>query len=149
MRISEAALKCLADVAKWQSSGPQCEPISLLDYVGFVGTPDMFFAFAELYSPSLVVHEGYRFLASGFSVETYESWVETGASGSEIQRVMNHVHISTIFQNQEVSDLVAVEAARVLGEMWERTLGPQRLQICATGTSLADVAVTFWESQPL
>lgn len=52
MRISEATLKSLADVAKWQSAGPRCEPISLLDYVGFVSTPDMFFAFAELYSPS-------------------------------------------------------------------------------------------------
>ncbi|MDP3279189.1 MAG: hypothetical protein Q8Q09_28620 [Deltaproteobacteria bacterium] len=148
MRISEATLKSLDDVAAWQSSNPRSEPITLLDYVGFVATPDTFFAFADLYSPSLVVHAGYRFVASRFSVDTYDAWVRTGTPLLDIQRVLNHVHISTLIQNIEVSDHVAVEAARVLGELWQRTLGPHGLEVGVSGTTLDDAQVTFWESQP-
>jgi hypothetical protein len=125
--------------------GSRTTLVSLLDYVGFIATLDMVFAFAELFQPELVVHEGRRFLASGFTQATYDGWVQKGTSPKEIQRVMNHIHISTLIQNQEVSDEAACEAAQAIALIWSRTLGPEGLQVEAIGDDFMDAAVTFFE----
>ncbi|MBK9260712.1 MAG: hypothetical protein IPM54_12950 [Polyangiaceae bacterium] len=135
----------LADFDAWCKSGPQGADISLIDYVGFVATPDLLFGFASLFWPDLIVHEERRFLASGFSPALYEQWRAKGLNSREIQRVMNHVHISTLFQNQQISDEIAVEAARLLATTWSRTLGPEGLAAEAVGSNLDDAAVTFFE----
>jgi hypothetical protein len=145
MRVKDSVLSQLRDFHAWAAGGATAGPISLLDYVGFIGTPDMLFGFAELFHPELTVHEGRRFLASGFSNATYDAWVQQGRTPEEIQRVMNHLHISTLFQQQEISDEVAVEAARAIASIWSRTLGPDGLTVEAIGADFTDAAVTFFE----
>ena len=145
MRLKESVMSQLNDFRAWSATGAAPGPISLFDYVGFIATIDSLFGFAALFLPDLVVHDGLRFLASGFSGETYDAWVREGKTPHEIQRVMNHVHISTLLQQQEVSDEAAVEAARVIAEIWSRTLGTEGLIAEAVGTGFADAAITFYE----
>ena len=126
-------------------SGTWVAGFTLLDYVACVGTPDLLFAFADLFCPTLVVHDGRHFLAPGFSVATYDAWVKQGRTGSDIQRVMNHVHISLLFQEQEIPDSVAVAAARCVADIWSRVLGGQGIKVVVVGETFADAAVTFFE----
>jgi hypothetical protein len=134
------------DFHAWSATGAASGPISLIDYVGFIATLDSLFAFAALFFPDLVVHDGLRFLASGFSSTTYEAWLKEGRSGHDIQRVLNHLHICSLLQQQEVSDEAAVEAARIIAEIWTRTLGPEGLTVVTSGSTLSDAAVTFFET---
>lgn len=142
MKPEPQVLRELKDFQAWGAESPSA--ITLLDYVGFVGTPDLLFAFAALFQPEVLVHHRLHFMASGFDGATYEAWKQRGLSGRAIQKVMNHVHISTIFQNQEVSDLVAVAACRLLRDIWRRTLDPN-LIVEAGGSGLHDAFVTFFD----
>jgi hypothetical protein len=136
----------LGDFHSWSKGGPDKKMVSLLDYVGFVATPDLLFGFAALFWPDLVVHDGLRFLASGFSSEVYDQWRAAGRNPLETQRVMNHVHVATLLQQQGVSADVAVEVAHSIAAIWSRTLGPEGLLAEAIGSSLDDAAVTFFEN---
>ena len=89
------------------------------------------------------MHEGHVFLASRFEVASFDAWRNRGLELREIQRVMNHVHVSTVLQNQDVSDAVAREVARVLAAVWTRTLGAEGLEVECFGESFHDAAVTF------
>jgi len=122
MRPNDSVMAQLTDFEAWSKSAPQPSTITLIDYVGFVATPDLFFGFAALFRPDLTVHRGVRFLASGFSEALYEQWRSKGLDSREIQRVLNHVHISTLFQNQSIADETAVEAARILASIWSVTV---------------------------
>jgi len=145
VRIKDSVMADLEDFQAWSANGPA--PIDLLDYVGFIAKPDYVFAFAALLMPELVTHEGHRFMASRFSIETYDSWRAKGATPREIQRVMNHLHVQTLVQGQEVSDEVATEVARVIGAIWERTLGPEGLVVEVIGGDYFELAVTFCEKE--
>lgn len=145
MKPNARVLAELSDFQAWVSNSSS--PVTLLDYVGFVGTPDLLFAFAALFQPEIVVHDGFRFLAGGFTAATYDSWKQRGLSGPAIQKVMNHVHISTLFQNQEVSVEVALAAGNLLRDFWRRTLD-QDLAVESGGTDLHDAYVTFYDEEP-
>jgi hypothetical protein len=144
MRPNDEVLAELDDLEAWSRTGPAGRgTITLLDYVGFVATPDAFFGFAALFWPDTLVHEGHVFLASGFEVASFDAWRDRGLALREIQRVMNHVHVSTVLQNQDISDAVAREVARVLAAVWTRTLGAEGLEVECFGESFHDAAVTF------
>lgn len=143
MRLSEPVLKQLANYQAWVHANPGAPP-TLLDYLGFTASPDALFSFAELFCPELVVQHGYHFLASGLAPGTIEGWLEKGLDLRAIQRVVNHFHISTLFSGGEVSDDVAVEAARVIAQIWSRTLAPEGLVAEAFGTDYATAGVTFY-----
>jgi hypothetical protein len=149
MRVKDSVLSQLSDFRAWSETGATAERISLLDYVGFVAKADTLFAFAELFFPETIVHEGLHFLASGFSTETYLAWVQQGKRPEEIQRVLNHVHISTLLQDQEISDEAALEAARAIAQVWNRTLGPDGMVAEAIGETFEDAAVTLHERTQL
>lgn len=144
MRLKDSIIRELSGVRAWSQTGADGKTISLLDYVCFTATPDMFFGFAALFYPELITHEGRRFLASGFTVAAYDAWAQQGRTANEIQRVLNHLHVSTLIQNQELSDEVAVEIARVVAHIWARTLGPEGLVVEALGSTFVDAAVTFF-----
>src|ERR1700724_4310800 len=92
----------LPDFTLWRSSSGQ--DISLLDYVGFVATPDLLFAFAELFRPMLVLHEGAYFIKDRFDEQSFDSWRQRLNDIESVQKMMNHLHVSTLYQEQEISD---------------------------------------------
>lgn len=145
MRPGSAVLSQLANFNAWLKTGSSAEKIDLLDYIGFVATPDLMFGFASLLWPELIIHDGLHFLASGFSPAIYERWKQTGCNAQDIQRAMNHIHVSTLLQNQEISDEVATEAAHLIASFWSRTLGPDGLVVDVVEGGLDQAAVTFFE----
>jgi len=136
-------LKKLSDFQQWRRS-PDGEGITLLDYVGFVATPDLFFAFDQLFHPDLLVHDGNYYLASHFEPEIYREWSERTNDVVEIQKVMNHVHISTVFQNQSMDDDVAIAIARKLEVHWSLVFRDNGLRGLAFGSAFDDAAVTLF-----
>jgi hypothetical protein len=143
VRIEKSILTQLQDFQRWASTGASSGAASLLDYVGFVGTLDGLFAHAELFYPERVIHNGRQFLASGFTPQLYDDWISRGLRPKEVQRVLNHVHVSTLLQNQAVTDEAAVEVAKVIAHIWNRTLGPEGVIVESAGATFADAAVTF------
>jgi hypothetical protein len=138
----------LKEFKAWSNSGPPGADISPIDFVGFVATPELFFGFAELFCPALVERNGGVFLAAGFSDEILGAWLAKGISVIEAQRVMNHVHISTLIQNQSISDELAVEIAEHLAQIWNLTLAPYAAVGERVGVGFADAAATFYVRVP-
>ena len=91
-----------------------------------VGTPDLFFRYRELFSPTLLNHEGDYFIASRFSVGSYD-----------------HIHMATLFQQQVVPDEVAIGAASALAAIWSTQFAALDLIGEAAGTDLLDAEVTL------
>lgn len=141
--IEPSTLLELKDLLAWEEANPDSAPVSLLDYISLAGKLDYLFAYAELFMPTLVTHNGRRFIASKFSVEVYDDWVKTGASLRDIQCVMNHIHISSLAQDSTLSDQAAVEAASVIATIWKRTLGADGLTVVTEGSDAMDASVTF------
>src|SRR3977135_2169675 len=155
MRVKGSVLERLEDFRAWGRSGaaPGAAPITLLDYVGFIALPDSVFAFAELFFPELVEHEGRKYLASRFSSAAYDTWIEAGRSAQETQRLMNHLHVCWLIQNQPIDDEIALEIASAIANVWTRTLGPRTvgpggLTVEVEGTTFDDAAVTFFDQRP-
>src|SRR5690606_1124792 len=111
--------------------------------VGFVATPDLFFGFRALFFAEVVRDQGRLFLASGFDGHLYESWKAEGLSDQHVQKLLNHVHVGTLFQNQAMSADLAVAAGSALAEIWQRGFrGAVRVEW--GGTDLSDLYVTFF-----
>jgi hypothetical protein len=144
MRVKPSVLARLADFHAWGRTGPTSDPITLLDYAGFVAVPDTVFAFAELFFPELVEHEARKYLASRFSSAVYDEWMKAGRSPEEAQRLMNHLHVSWLIQNQPIDDETAIEIAGAIGRVWTRTLAPEGLTVEVEGTTFWDASVTFF-----
>ncbi len=143
MKIKSSIIRQLSDFSAWRLVSPKGPNFSLLDYISCVGTPDLLFAFSELFCPELVFHEGDYFLEDRFNADVYRSWKNKLTDSVEIQRVMNHVHISTIFQEQDVSNEVAVQAARVIADIWSIVFVDKRLTGYSFGETLEDAGVTL------
>ena len=133
----------LSDFQAWASTGPTASKIDLLDYVGFIATPDMLFAFGELFRPTLLLHDNNYFIASRFSEEAFKLWKEKLQDASEIQKVINHVHISTLLQQQTISDELAAESATLIATIWSSVFQDKGLVGLAFGETFGDAAVTL------
>jgi hypothetical protein len=137
-------LESLEDFKAWRRDSPGFD---LWDYVQCVGTPDHFFAFAELFCPTLIQHEGHYFQASGFTPALYQEWMDSLHDPIAVQKMMNHIHISSLFQEGELSNAVASEAAARLATLWNLTLAGKGLVAEAFGGD--DAQVTFYAPKKL
>ncbi len=141
MRVPHEILAKLGDYQAWRSKKPDFD---LLDYVTCVATPDLLFGFMELLCPSLVLHEGNYFLASHFDATKYNEWMSRLRDPIAVQKVMNHLHISTLFQQQDVPDLVAREAAQQIAACWSKFFADKGLTGAAFGDTFQDAEVTLF-----
>lgn len=144
MATLEEVIAGLPDLARWRSSAAGGKEISLLDYVGFVATPDLLFAFAELFRPALVFHEGVYFIKDRFDSKSFDEWRSRLGDLESVQKMMNHLHISTILQGQSIPDDVAVWSARLIADIWSSVFFQLGLRGLAFGESLHDAAVTLY-----
>ncbi len=138
----EEILRQLTEYQKWKV-GAQGSEFSLFDYLCCSARMDDLFAFHRLLFPPLVEHDGVAFLADRFGVEEYEDWRDRGTVPTEIQRTMNHVHIHTLFQNQEMSVELARAAARRIAETWTLVFEKNGLRGEVLGESLEDLTVAL------
>ncbi len=139
-------LDSLRDVSAWRSTGPPGgaeSAFGLLSYLSCVATPDLLFAFAELLAPDLIEHEGSYFIAERFDERSYDEWRTKLADGRDIERVLNHIHISSLFQDQDVTSETAMAAANLIAETWTRRFQPLGLIGVALGDSFDTAEVTL------
>ena len=141
MKVDAEIERNLTDYQGWNAGESE---FGFLDYTCCVATPDLFFGFSELLVPELVEHEGEWFRAEKFDRKTHEDWKRALADPLAIQKVMNHIHLSTLFQDQVVADAVALAAARQLATIWSRVLADKGLVAEAYGDNLTDLEVTFF-----
>jgi hypothetical protein len=140
--VPDAIAAELESLKQW-SSGSGAK-LSSFDFVGLVATPDLFFAFSELLQPEITEYGGGSFIASRFSPSVFGLWQERGTELRDIEKVMNHVHVSWIVQNQSISDQMAIAIAERLAEVWRLTLSRYDVEVSAIGDGLMDAAATFW-----
>jgi len=141
MTTPDRILDSLADFQSWKQGRRKFD---LIDYAMCTATPDSLCAFLELVDPLLIKHDGHFFLAHQFDLAAYEAWHVKLDKISEIQKVMNHIHISSLVQDQEVGDGVALHIAQRLAGCWSRTFQHLGLKAECYGSCLDDAQVTFF-----
>ena len=92
--------------------------LSLLDYAGTGIDPEAFVAFARLIRPPLCEREGIYYLAAHFDEYVWAQWSERLDDPAEVQRLINRVHISTLFVHREIDRPEALRIAELLAEIW-------------------------------
>jgi hypothetical protein len=141
MIIPPAILRSLNDYQQWKSGKPDFD---LLDYVGCIATPDLCYGFLGLLCPELIVHEGNYFLASHFDPTAYDKWMTRVGEPVAVQKAMNHIHVSTLFQGQDVPDELAKDVAVRIAECWSLVFASKGLVAEAFGDTLHDAQVTLF-----
>ena len=134
----------LEELAAWRRANEN-PSLTLLDVLGFVATIDSVAAHLALFDPDLVVHRGARFLASGFSEETFDGWMSRGLTVTQAQQVMNHLHIASFLQSGASDEACDWFASR-LEEVWRKTI--PGAEVVVEGQGYDDASVTFFEAGP-
>lgn len=135
----------LKDFSEWKKQSSGEVPFSMLDYVQCIATPDMFFAFSELFFPRLVLHEGYYFIKERFSEALFSEWKKKLESILEIQKIINHFHIRCLFQEGNIDDKIAVCSAQRLADIWSDVFRDKGLIAVASGDCVDDASVTLYQ----
>jgi hypothetical protein len=140
MKTPPEIVSSLTDFDAWRAGS---QHFDMIDYAMCVTTPDLLCMMLELADPELVLHDGDYFLAHHFDAAVHRQWCEQLRDSREVQRVMNHIHLSSLLQNTTVADHVAVHLANRLAALWSLVLRDKGLVAEAEGTGLTDAAVTF------
>ncbi len=122
----------------WRSATGSSE-LSLLDYAGTGIDPEAFVAFARLIRPPLIEREGICYLAAHFDEYVCSQWTERLDDPAEVQRLINRVHISTLFEHREIDRAEALRVATLLAEIWTAMFAELGLrgEVCSeTGRSI-------------
>jgi len=94
-------------------------PVGWLANVGSLGQA---IAYADLFWPSFVEHDGCILLAGRFNQDSFQSWVvATGGDRRAIEGVINHTHILDLFLRHDAAPTreQVVWLGRLLREMWQ------------------------------
>jgi len=148
MRISKDVLARLEDFQRWKASSADPGSFDLFDYVVSTGTPDLFFGFLELLCPELLVYRGNYFIASRFDESLFWVWWEKLLDIRKVQKIINHIDMVTIFQQQNVHDSVAEFAAKCIAEAWSKQFHAEGLVAEAYGEGLYGAHVTLFWREP-
>lgn len=141
MTADNSIFSRLADVRAWEAGAKSVSP---LDFVALEGKPSLLFAYASLLDPALEEVDGIFFLATGFSKELVTTWAEEGVVGANAQRVINHIHMTYLMQDDCQDQEVLDAAATIISSIWKKTLpAGVRVEIVEPGT--ISVAVTFFQ----
>lgn len=140
MNTPESVVKELGDYQAWLKRNPG---IDLFDYATLAVSPDAFMAVLEVLEPALIEHNGAYFRARDFTVSAYDAWAAKLTDVATIQRVMNHIHVSQFFREQEVPYCVLEFLASRIAEHWNRAFADRGLMAASYGDG-ADVEVTLF-----
>ena len=144
MEILKKISPQLEEFQRWRNT-EKGESITLFDFAGFIATPDILCGLVALLFPDCLSHRGKFFLANHFSDSLYDSWMEKLDSVAEVQKVLNHVHISTVLQDTDISDELACQFAELLCSAWRRSLRGLELTVESGGAGYDDAYVTFYQ----
>lgn len=140
MNTPESVLKELGDYQAWLKRNPG---IDLFDYATLAVSADAFIAVLEVLEPGLIEHNGAYFRARDFTVSAYDAWAAKLSDVVAIQRVMNHIHVSQFFREQEVPYCVLEVIASQIAKHWNQSFADRGLMAAYYGDG-TDVEVTFF-----
>lgn len=143
MELPNEALRQLKGYEAWRRGA---EDYDLIDYLMCVGTADSLVAMLELIKPELIHIDGHLFFKHKFSKDVYRQWSKKLATTRDIQRVMNHIHVSSFVQGDEITNEVAVHIATKLAEIWSAIFAPLGLVAEAYGDDLETAQVALFQS---
>lgn len=101
---------------------PDLTPIG---WVYYAGTPGQAIAYANLFWPKFVEHEGCVLRDEAFEIESFNTWMQsTDGNRREVEAVINHVHILDIFGNEAATPTLdqVLCLGRFLKATWEAKL---------------------------
>jgi hypothetical protein len=134
----------LPDLEAWRKNSPS-GVLSLIDYFACTSTPDGFFAVLELLYPALIDVDGVRFIASRFKRENYLAWRARNLDSLATQRMMNHLHVRSLFDPEKLTDKTAVAVAQSIAAVWSRVFDADGLVGVASGEEIDTAEVTLVE----
>jgi len=149
MKIEEDILRDLSDFASWNEGKSPDHRISLFDYACFNATPDSLLGIMELLHPSLIIYKNSHFLEAKFDEEVYGLWSEKGLDSVAIEKIMNHVHLTTIFQSQDIDYPLARFVAEKIVFFWSS--GFQNIDVIGevSGETIEGLAITLYTKSNL
>ncbi|MFT0211502.1 hypothetical protein VQ643_02665 [Pseudomonas sp. F1_0610] len=108
------------EIAQWQAlNGPE---FSIADWLGGVGSMSLAIAYAELFCPTFIEHEGCVLHQQQLNIENFNSW-KTASSVtyySQIEAVINHVHILDLFPRDDIQENITYLQIAHLGKALQR-----------------------------
>jgi hypothetical protein len=146
MSSSADLLDSLPAFAAWNQGKPDQDRITIFDFLCFNATPELFFAFASLLRPELILVEDSYFIKERFGEAAYKAWKEKLSEPRDIQHVMNHVHLTSVFQNQDVADDVALVIARTIELTWNQLFAELKLKAVVDGSEFGDLSISLVSS---
>jgi hypothetical protein len=136
----------LREYSSWNTGKLAEDRITLFDYSTFIATPDILFAMAELFDPKLYRFEGCYFIEEKFSEDIYLSWKLKGLGKREIEKVMNHIHITSILQDSDMSIALAKHCCELIVDMWNKIFRNNNITSEVLGSNLEDLSITFFSN---
>ena len=95
--------------------------IDVDSWLAFIGRYEEAIAYARLFWPEFIEHDGCVFRALSFNEENYQSWLESTESNRvATQAVMNHIHIIDLFPNSSPPTILQLNhLGQILFEIWK------------------------------
>ncbi len=137
----------------WRSAnGPTFTP---WDFLQATATLEQAAAFATLFWPDLVEHEGAVYLAEHFDAANVARWRREAPAidGPGLERVLNHCHLSDRLATVDgLAQGALRHLAGVLAATWSCRLAhrfPSRVfEVSWHEDADGDITITFWQSPP-
>jgi hypothetical protein len=114
--LHDRAAELIPELSKWNDGSG----IDLESWVTVVGRYDHAIAYATIFWPDFVVHDGCVFRHRP-SEETYGKWLASlDGDRSKVESVINHLHITDMFTSEGVDPTprVLMHVAQLLKDMW-------------------------------
>ena len=114
----------LPDYQSWQRA--QSGEFTLWNYIDVRTDLQVAAAFGKLFWPDFIEHDGYVLLAEQFDPASVAQWrQELGDDRAAVERMVNHVHVYDLFNNNPAdTDKTALAAylGQVLAQCWHHAL---------------------------
>ena len=92
--------------------------LNYFEYLGFEATIDGLIAYSEIFMPKLIDVGGAYFLKRRYDHLVHKQWIESGLSTQAIQKKMNMISMSWLFQGHESGVKDIENAMDIIERAW-------------------------------
>jgi hypothetical protein len=121
-------VKLIPEIKDWQNQDRQ--DFGVEDWIAIEGNVKLAIGYSLIFWPDFIEHEDCVFLKSHFSLDGFNNWknVDYVKYFSQIEYVINHVHILDIFANEKQAEVTRdqiIYLGEILRDMYESKLNNQ------------------------
>ncbi len=142
MIVPKEVVDELRDFQSWANAN---KGLDLYDYATLAMTPDQFVALLEVIEPELIIHDGQYFRKRAFDEATYSDWIEKLHDPREVQKVMNHIHVSQFAREANVPFVLLKFIGDNIARLWTRAFADKGL-VAEAYSDGDDVEVTLFRT---